>query len=123
VVKEEKMMSHCRMNRLLPILAALVLSMPIAAARANDSKPIVTDTVVLLNPVTLAGTHLPAGTYSVKAGDSKVTILAGGKVVAEAPVEWKDEQSKPRLSAIVTASGRVTEIHFGGKMRYIAIAG
>ena len=115
-------MSHRWMNQVLPILAALVLSMPVAAARANNSKTIVTDTVVLLNPVTLAGTHLPAGTYSVKADDSKVTVSAGGKVVVEAPVEWKDEHSKPRMSVIVTASGRVTEIHFGGKMRYIAIA-
>jgi hypothetical protein len=116
-------MSRRRMNQVLPILAALVLSMPIAAVRANNSKPIVTSTVVLLNPVTLAGTHLAAGTYSVKADDSKVTVSSGGKVVAEAQVEWKDEHSKPRMSVIVTASGRVTEIHFGGKMRYVTIVG
>jgi hypothetical protein len=110
-------------NRVLPIFVALVLLMPMAAgsAVANNSNPIVSATVNLLRPVTLAGKHLAAGRYSVKADDSKVTLSFDGKVVAEAPVQWKDEQSKPKMSAVVTSDGRLTEIHFGGRMRYVEI--
>ena len=103
------------MNQVLPILAALVLSMPIAAARANDSKPIVTDTVMLLNPVTLAGTHLPAGTYSVKANDSKVTLSAGGKVVVESPgVVHSRDRLLDRVWGMSYPGGtRTVDVHVG----------
>jgi hypothetical protein len=111
-------------NRVLPIFAALVLLMSMAAgsAIANNSNPIVSATVDLPRPVTLAGKDLVAGRYSVKADDSKVTLSFDGKVVVEAPVRWRDEQSKPKMSAVVTSGGRLTEIHFGGRMRYIEIA-
>jgi hypothetical protein len=46
-----------------------------------------------------------------------------GKVVAEAPVTWKDETSKPRNSNVVTNDNTVTEIHFNGKMRFVSISG
>ena len=43
--------------------------------------------------------ELKPGTYRVTADDSKVTLTLDGKVVAEAPVQWKDETNKPQVFA------------------------
>jgi hypothetical protein len=110
-------------NLLLPILAALLFALPLAARDASKSgKPTIVD-VEVLSTITLAGKQLKPGTYTVKADDSKVQLMVGGNVVAEAPVEWKDETSKPRYSQIVTTDNQVKEIHFSGKMKYVAISG
>ena len=117
-------MEHRRMNFVMTILAALALAMPIAA-RADDSKtvkPVSRVAVDLHSPATLAGKDLKPGTYQVSADDSKMTISRDGKVVAEAPIEWKDEQSKASYTSVVVNSNQVAEIHFGGKAKYISVA-
>jgi hypothetical protein len=110
-------------NFLLPVLVALVLAMPLAArdVSANNSKA-TNATMDVLNQVVLAGKTLKPGSYTVSADDSKVTIARDGKVIAEAPVQWKDEASKAKYSNIVTVGDQVKEIHFSGKMRYVEIA-
>jgi hypothetical protein len=110
-------------NRVSPTFVAPVLLSLVAvgSAIANNANPIVSVTVWLSHPVTMAGKHLMAGTYSVKADDSRVALSLDGKVVVEAPVRWKDEQNKPKMSSVVTSRDRLTEIHFGGRMRYIEI--
>lgn len=110
-------------NFVLPILAALLFALPVAARDAAKSgKPTIVD-VEVLSTITLGGKQLKPGMYTVKADDSKVQLMVDGKVVAEAPVEWKDETSKPRYSQIVTTDNQVREIHFSGKMKYVAISG
>ncbi len=110
-------------NLLLPVLVALLIAMPLAARDNAKNGKATTADVELLSPASFAGKMLKAGTYRVTADDSKVTLTLDGKVVAEAPVEWKDETNKPRNSQIVTTGDQVKEIHFGGKMRYVAITG
>jgi hypothetical protein len=119
-------MSRLAKNLAVALLAALALVIP-ASARENgpkNSKSTVVETMDLLNPATIAGKQLKPGTYEVKADDSKVTLSLNGKVVAEAPVQWKDEQSKAKYSAIVTDGdgNQVKEVHFNGKNRYVEIA-
>jgi hypothetical protein len=111
-----------RTNFLLPILVALVLAVPLAArdVSANNSKA-TNATMDVLSQVILAGKILKPGSYSVSADDSKVTVTMGGKVVAEAAVQWKDETSKAKYSNIVTVGDQVKEIHFSGKMRYVEV--
>ena len=115
-------MSRRGVNRVMPIVVALALAIPFAAgvASANNSKATST-TMDILTTVSLNGKQLKPGTYTVTAGDSKVTLAQNGKVVAEAPVQWKDETSKPQHSNIVTTGEQVTEIHFSGKMRYVTV--
>jgi len=114
-------MSRRGVNHVVRILVVVALAMPLAArVFANGSKS-TSATMDILNAVSLNGTHLKPGTYTVTAADSKVTVAQNGKVVVEAPVEWKDESSKPRNSNIVTNNDEVTEIHFGGKMRYVEV--
>lgn len=118
-------MAHRRTNLALTILAALAFAMPVVA-RADDSKTIKSVSRVavdLHSSATLAGKDLKPGTYQVSADDSKMTISRDGKVVAEVPIEWKDGQGKASYTSVVTDSNQITEVHFGGKARYIAVTG
>jgi hypothetical protein len=119
---KEETMSRRGVNRVVRVLVVLALAMPFAAriASANGSKPI-SATMDILSTVSLNGKQLKPGTYTISADDSKVTVRQNGKVLAEAPVQWKDESRKPSSSNIVTTGDQVTEIHFGGKMRYVTI--
>jgi hypothetical protein len=123
-IKEEKTMYRRQSSLVFTALAALLLLVPIAARSdsAKVSKPLAKTTMDLFNPAKLGGMQLKAGSYLVTADDSKVTLSHDGKVVAEAPVQWKDEANKAEYSAIVVDSGTITEFHFGGKARYIAVA-
>jgi len=119
-------MSHRRMSFLFTVLGALALALALPiAARSDDTDPtkeIVSKSMNLNNPVTLGGTELKPGSYSVKAYSVKVTFSRGGKMIAEAPVQWKDEADEAAYSAIVTESGQIREIHFLGKSKYVEIA-
>jgi hypothetical protein len=116
-------MSRRGVNIVAPILVALVLAMPLAArAVAGNNSKATSATMDVLSAISLGGKQLKPGTYTVTADDSKVRVTQNGKVLAEAPVQWKDETSKARYSNIVTVDEKVTEIHFSGKMRYVAIA-
>jgi len=117
-------MSHRRMSFLFTVLGALTLALPMTA-RSDDTNPtkeIVSKSMNLSNPVTLGGTELKPGSYSVKAYGVKVTFSRGGKMIAEAPVQWKDEADEAEHSTIVTESGQIREIHFLGKSKYVEIA-
>jgi hypothetical protein len=112
------------MNRAMTVFAALVLLVAIAAtnAPAKDTKAGINTTMSLLNPATVAGKQLQPGDYAVSADETHVTISMKGKVVAEAPVQWKDESGKAKYSAFVSEGNKITEIHFGGKTRFVTIA-
>jgi hypothetical protein len=119
--EEEQTMSGRGVNQVVRILVVVALAMPLAArAFANGSKSTST-TMDILNAVSLNGKQLKPGTYTVTVDDAKVTVIQHGKVMAEAPVEWKEETTKPSSSNIVTNNDEVTEIHFGGKMRYVQV--
>ena len=115
-------MSRSRINNVLRVFTALALAMPLAGrnSSANDSKKAGT-TVAFVKDATIGGKQLKAGEYDVKATQSSVQLLHNGKLVAESPVEWKDEQSKPRNSSVVSENGAVKEIHFAGKERYVEL--
>jgi hypothetical protein len=117
-------MSRNRMKSLLSIVAALALAMPIVA-RANEgknSKSTARASMELLNAANIGGKQVKAGTYDVKAGESTLTLIHNGKVVAEAPIEWKDESSKSKYSSIIVDGGSVKEVHFYGKNRYAQVS-
>jgi len=111
------------LNFFAPILVALLVAMPLAARDNAKNGKATTAEVDILTACSLAGKQLKAGTYRVTADDATVTVEMNGKVVAQAPVTWKDETSKPRNNNIVTSSDQVKEIHFSGKMRYVSISG
>jgi hypothetical protein len=112
------------MNRFVTVFAALVLLVAIAASTtpAKDTKAGVSATMSLLNPATFAGKELKPGDYAVSADETHVKISMNGKVIAEAPVQWKEETSKAKYSAFVSEGNKITEIHFGGRTRFVTIA-
>jgi hypothetical protein len=112
------------MNQVFSICAAVMFLFSVFAlsAPAKDTKAGVSATMTLMGPTSLNGKELKAGDYSVSADETQVKIYLHGKEVATAPVQWKDEPSKARYSAFVTNGNKVTEIHFGGKTKYVTIA-
>jgi hypothetical protein len=117
------MMSRRGFNLFAPILVALFVAMPLAARDNGKNGKATTAQVDILSTLTLAGKQVKPGSYRVTADDAKVTLELNGKVVAEAPVTWKDESSKPRSSNVVSTDDQIKEIHFNGKMRYVSISG
>ncbi|MBZ5503295.1 MAG: hypothetical protein LAN59_13850 [Acidobacteriia bacterium] len=117
-------MLHRRTSLTLAIVAGLILAIPLAAhAFAPAKNPnTITETMGIFDPVTLAGKQLKPGTYVVTADDTKVTFTLNSKVVAEAAAQWKDAADKARYSAILATDGKVKEIHFAGKTRYLEIS-
>jgi hypothetical protein len=117
-------MSRNRMKCVLSILAALALALPLAARSSpgKSSKSTARASMELTKDATVGGKQVKAGTYDVKAGESTLTLVRNGKVVAEAPIEWKDEPSKSVYSSIIVDGGAVKEIHFMGKNRYAQVA-
>jgi hypothetical protein len=117
-------MPRSRISFALAMFAALALAMPLAA-RSNDeknSKPSASATMELAKSAVVGGKQIQAGTYDVKAKGSKLTLSHDGKVVAEAPIQWKDEQSKSMHSTVVVDSGSLTEVHFPGKTQYAQVS-
>jgi hypothetical protein len=121
-LREENNMLRSGKSFLLTAVAGLLLAMPLAArvAVAKDTKTS-TASVSILSETTLAGKQIKPGDYQVRADETKVSIERNGKVIAEAPVQWKDETKKPSYSTVVTTNGQIKEVHFGGKMRYVEI--
>lgn len=115
-------MSRGFWNTVVMVLAALALLVPLAPQRsAANEKNVIKDSVSLSNPVTIGGKQLKPGDYAVVADAAKVTFSHNGKIVAEAPIEWKDG-GKSTYSTIVTDSGQLREVHFRGKSRYVEIS-
>jgi len=108
----------------MTVLVALALALPLAARvdKSKDAKSAASASMDLLSPATLAGKQLKAASYAVKVDESKVSFLQNGKVVAEAPVTWKDSSTKAQYSSIVTDGNQIREIHFGGKTRYVEVS-
>ena len=117
-------MTRRGVNIMFAALAALALALPVAARDdlAKPSRPIVKARMDLPNAATIEGKQLKPGSYIVTADDSKVTLSLGGKVVAEAPVEWKGENGKSPYTSFVVESNQIKELHFDGKTRYIVIS-
>jgi len=115
-------MSRRPLSFALSVLVALAVAMPIAArgAYAKNTKA-TTTTLDILSSATLAGKQIEPGTYRISADDSKITFERNGKMVAEAPVQWKDATTKAEYTNVVIESNKITEIHFSGKMRYIQV--
>lgn len=116
-------MSRSRIHHLLVALAVLALVVPMAA-RANPKKDpkSVHASMDLLSDASLGGKQVKAGTYEVRANEGTLTLMRGGKVIAEAPIEWKAESSKAEYSSIILESGAMKEVHFSGANRYAQIS-
>jgi len=117
-------MSQSKMIRVSTILAALVLvlSMGLQSLSAKESKGDTSATFTVATATSLAGQSIAPGDYKVTVTETQLTMTKGNKVVAQVPVQWKDETGKADRSTIVMDGNKITEFHFGGKNRYVTVA-
>jgi hypothetical protein len=115
------MKSRRSLSFVLAAFVALAAAVPIAAPNASAKSTKTTATMDIFNAATLGGKQIEPGIYKIEVGDSTVTFLQHGKMVAEAPVEWKHDGRKASMSNIVTQNDQIKEIHFGGKAEYIEV--
>jgi hypothetical protein len=114
-------MLRFRVGLALAFAAAFVMLSSLGV-RAYPGSNVISSTLTVLSPVTLGGTAVKPGTYTVSADDTKVTLAAHGKTVATANVQWKDTPQKSKSTSVLAESGAIKEIHFNGKTRYVEIA-
>jgi hypothetical protein len=117
-----------KVDRVLTIVftaLTFVLSIATRATPAKDAKstvtPVAKTDLRLVRPATLGGTNLQAGQYSMTADGTHARFLKGEKIIAEAPIRWKDESAKRPITAIFIEGNQIKEIHFGGEMQYVEI--
>ena len=92
-----------------------------AGAFAAGKKGDATTTVDVLSTVSLGSKQLKPGSYQVTADETTVKFALNGKVVAEAAAQWKDDTGKAKFSTIVANDGKIRQIRFAGKDRYLEI--
>lgn len=99
---------------------ALLISVQSQAA-SNDGGKIST---YVIAGSTVGSTKLAEGDYDVKVDGSNVTfsLNSTGKVVAQAPVQWKDESAKAQSSTLDYDGNKIVAIHFRGKTRFASIS-
>ena len=117
-------MSRSKMIRVSTLVAALMmmLSIGLQTLSAKDAKVDTSSVFTIQNAASLAGQSIAPGDYKVSVTETQLTVSKDGKVIAQVPVLWKDETSKPHYSTIVTEGGKITEFHFGGKTRFVVVS-
>lgn len=113
-------MSRNKPFSMLAVALALAVSLPALAAsrhKKDDPKPLAKSTFELVGNESLGNTMLKAGSYVVTAEESKISFWRNDKLVAEAPVIWKQLSEAPQRNTVVLDSGKIIEIRFPGKNR------
>lgn len=115
-------MSRWRLIRLLAMLAVAAILLALARSENTESAQSAVETSLhFFRAVTLSGKELQPGIYSLVANSSKVMLKQSGRVVAEAPVQWKDGDKKEFATHVVLDGNNIKEIRFAGRTRYIVI--
>ncbi|MFZ0639772.1 MAG: hypothetical protein WA020_07900 [Candidatus Acidiferrales bacterium] len=117
-------MTRSRLCQVFALTLLLAVALPVIAAPNNSmvltGNILAKGTFNLVASKSLKGTTLLPGEYKVVASDSQVSFLLKGKVVAQAPIQWKDIQLAD-TNAVVDESGSIQEIRFKGKGRSVVI--
>jgi hypothetical protein len=117
-------MSRYRLSlALVAVTALMLLASTIAQGgpRTAGGPQTASSTIDVLTPVTLGGTAVKPGTYTVQVDGTSVTLKSGKKMVAQANVQWQDSNEKSRSTNILAENGAVKEIHFSGKTTYVTL--
>jgi hypothetical protein len=110
------------------VVLGMALLMTVGAFAASANK----GSLQLMDPVTLNGTQLKAGDYSLQwdgtGNNVQLSVLQGKKIVATTPAQLITlEQSASNGAAIVKnnadGSRSLSEIRFGGKKYALSIGG
>lgn len=117
-------MTRNRLCQVFALTLLLAVALPVIAAPNNSmvltGNILAKGTFDLVGSKSLNGTTLPPGEYKVVASDSQVSFLIKGRIVAQAPIQWKDIELAD-TNAVVDQSGSIQEIRFKGKGRSAVI--
>lgn len=117
-------MTRNRVCQFFAFALLLAVALPVIAAPKNNmmltGNVLAKGTFMLVQSQSLNGTTLQPGEYQVIASDSQVSFLFKRKIVAQAPIQWKDVVLTDS-NAVVDEGGNIREILFKGKKRSVVV--
>jgi hypothetical protein len=116
-------MKYNKLVHLFALTLMLALAIPAMASPkgAKMSNTLAKGQFAVAGGEIIGGTTLTAGEYNVVANDSTLSFFRGKKLIAEAPIQWKDGAQKVEQNAIVTESGKIQEVRFKGQSRSVMV--
>ncbi|HKV28979.1 MAG TPA: hypothetical protein VJN90_11980 [Candidatus Acidoferrales bacterium] len=116
-------MKYSKLVHVFTVVLMLAVAIPALASPkgAKISKAMARGHFTVVGGETLNGTTLVAGEYNVIASDSSVSFFRGDKLIAQAPIQWKDGAQKVAQNAIVTETGKIQEVRFKGQNRSVVV--
>ena len=116
-------MKHNKLVHLFAVALLLAVAIPAMASPkgAKMSNSIAKGQFAVAGVEILNGTALKPGEYKVVASDSTVSFFRGNKLIAQAPIQWKETSQKIDQNAIVTTEGKVQEVRFKGQSRSVVV--
>lgn len=116
-------MKHNKLMHLFAVALMLAVAIPAMASPkgAKMSNALAKGQFSLAGGEIINGTALTPGEYKVVANDSTVSFFRGDKLIAQAPIQWKDGVQKVEQNAIVTESGKIQEVRFKGQSRSVVV--
>ena len=112
------------LQRLGPRFICLIGILALAlAATGSVSATTTTKKFTFDHDVTIGGTKVAGGDYSLVVDDAQVTVKRGNKVVVQAPAHWETRDAKPDSNSILYGTGnQVVEIRFAHQSEVLVIA-
>lgn len=116
-------MKHNKLVHLFAVSLLLAVAIPAMASPkgAKMSNTLAKGQFALAGGEIINGTALTPGEYKVVANDSTVSFFRGSKLIAQAPIQWKDGTRKIEQNAIVTDAGKIQEVRFKGQNRSVVV--
>ncbi|MGH9865019.1 MAG: hypothetical protein ACRD4H_06360 [Candidatus Acidiferrales bacterium] len=116
-------MKYNKLVHLFAVALMLAVAIPALASPrgAKMSKALAKGHFTVAGGEILNGTTLTPGEYNVVASDSTLSFFRGDKLIAEAPIQWKDGAQKIGQNAIVTDTGKIQEVRFKGQNRSVVV--
>lgn len=109
-----------RKNSLKSLFAVAALAMLVTPAFAKTEVRIIT----IDGTEKMSGKELKNDVFKFSVDDTKVTVVKGNKVVAEATGRWEPRDKKYDTDTVLTdANGQITELRFAGEKRAFIISG
>ncbi|HET6201017.1 MAG: hypothetical protein WBE21_07460 [Candidatus Acidiferrales bacterium] len=116
-------MKYNKLVHLFAVALMLAVAIPAVASPkgAKMSNTLAKGQFAVAGGEIINGTTLAPGEYKVVANDSTVSFFRGGKLIVQAPIQWKDATLKTEQNAIVTEAGKVQEVRFKGQNRSVVV--
>ena|SRR5579863_6365598 len=107
-----------RKNSWKSLFAILVLASLVMPVFAKTETRIIT----INGTNKIAGKELKNAEFAFKVDDTKVVVVKGSKVVAEATGRWEPRDKKYDTDTVITgADGQIQELRFAGEQRAFVI--